>query len=102
MPKEIRIVLSDEEYERLKALKGDKSWKDLLLESLEADPVSEINAGFNELRKRVIGVTQDSMLAVLELYRVITIKLARMNPEARERAIKKVEEALKAILRSLT
>jgi len=106
VPKEIRIVLDEEEYEKLVAVKGSKSWKELLLAHAkirgEERLITEISRGFDELRKRIILVTEDTNLAmILELCRVIIVRLVKMSHEARENAVKKVEESLEAIIKSL-
>jgi len=41
VPKEIRIVLSDLEYQLLRAIKGSKTWKELLLESASLESKNE-------------------------------------------------------------
>jgi len=106
MPKELRIVLSDEEYERLKTVKGNRSWKEFLMGQAEVDAKTrlayEITNGFNELKARVAGTMQNGALTgILEVFRVICIKLAKMEPEDRKIAVEKVRESLMTILESL-
>jgi len=106
MPKEVRVVLTEEEYERLKRVKGSKSWREFLLERVEMDSKErltyEINNGFNELKARVAGIMQDNaLIGILEVFRVLCIRLAHTKPEEREEVVKNVEGKLLLILQSL-
>jgi len=106
MPKEVRIVLSEEEYDLLKKVKGNLSWKNFLLQHRKYDVrevlAYEITSGFEELKSRIAGTMQDGVLmGLLEIVRVMCIKIAKMDPEKRDIAVEKVKLELDKLLKKI-
>mgnify|MGYP001772679463 CR=1 FL=1 len=99
--KEIRIVLDQDTYERLRKIKGDKSWKEFLIELTEratsdsyfqkqrlTQIVNQMTAILKEELK------EDDRFELVELTRVLLVNIINENYEAAVRVVRRIENKL--------
>lgn len=90
--KEIRIVLTDEDYEALRRLKGNRSWRDLLLsvkkktENINEYIMERIERFFNELKHEDPHKTE-----LYELLRVLVANAYNREFESCRRVLERIE-----------
>jgi len=101
--KEIKITLSDEEYEKLLKIKGDRTWRELLQALMEDWKLTMINREFEELKMLVVGAVEDpEMGSVIDKLRVLVIKLIGINDvEKRKRVVSIINEFLNVLVSEL-
>jgi len=103
--KEIKITLSDEEYEKLLKIKGDRTWRELLLALMEYRDLELIllNRKFEELKMYVVGAVGDpEMGSVIDKLRVLVIKLIGISDvERRKRIVSIINDYLNELVSRL-
>ena len=92
---EIRITLTDWEYERLSRVKGNKTWKQLLLELVPKSKEEELIENINKFAEKMKKEDPENH-EVYEFIRVSLIMLIRGNIE---KSSKLLDECIK-VLRS--
>ena len=109
---ELRLSLSEYEFEILKRAKGNRTWKQFLLSIAERmleenKLIEEINRHFEELKKEIVATTLDSdFVGLLERMRVIVINASRINDAEKRKTVilavcQVLDEAIKTLRKLL-
>ncbi len=102
---EIRISLSDDEYELLKQAKGSRSWKQFLLDAAKAESekeylTREVVKRFEELKRLLVGTTYDGDFAyLLERLKALLIKTIKIDESKRKKVISEISEKLDVVIK---
>lgn len=101
--KEIKITVSDEEYEKLLKIKGNRTWRELLLTLMEDWKLVMINRAFEELRMLAVAAVEDpEMGSVIDKLRVLVIKLIGISDvERRKRIVSIINDYLNELVSRL-
>ena len=101
---ELRISLTPDEYELLQKAKGDKTWKqwllDIAMEQVRPEniAINEINRVFQVLKEKMLVYAElDEVVEVVERMRVVCINLVKLRGDKEKQlaAVITLNQALK-------